>query len=52
MLVTGDEPLDAQELLMFTVLLLIAGNETTTSLIGNGMLALWAHPERAATTRR
>jgi cytochrome P450 len=46
MLVTGAEPLDAQELLMFTVLLLIAGNETTTSLIGNGMLALWANPEQ------
>ena len=46
MLVTGAEPLDAQEILMFTVLLLIAGNETTTSLIGNGMLALWANPEQ------
>jgi cytochrome P450 len=46
MLVTGAEPLDAQELLMFTVLLLIAGNETTTSLIGNGTLALWANPEQ------
>ena len=46
MLVTGAEPLDAQEILMFTVLLLIAGNETTTSLVGNGMLALWANPEQ------
>jgi cytochrome P450 len=48
MLVTGNEPLDAQELLMFTVLLLIAGNETTTSLVGNGMLALWSKPEQLA----
>jgi cytochrome P450 len=48
MLVAGNEPLDAQELLMFTVLLLIAGNETTTSLIGNGMLALWSNPEQLA----
>ncbi len=46
MLVTGSEPLDAQEILMFTVLLLIAGNETTTSLIGNGMLALWSNREQ------
>src|SRR5215469_4970086 len=34
------ESLDAQELLAFVVLLLLAGNETTTNLIGNGMLAL------------
>ena len=51
MLVTGAEPLDAQEILMFTVLLLIAGNETTTSLIGNGMLALWANPGSARAAR-
>ena len=47
-LVTGAEPLSLQELLMFTVLLLIAGNETTTSLVGNTMLALWANPDELA----
>jgi cytochrome P450 len=34
------ESLRAEELLVFVVLLLLAGNETTTNLIGNGMLAL------------
>ena len=34
------ESLSADELLAFVVLLLLAGNETTTNLIGNGMLAL------------
>ena len=34
------ESLSAEELLAFVVLLLLAGNETTTNLIGNGMLAL------------
>jgi len=34
------EALSADELLQFVVLLLLAGNETTTNLIGNGMLAL------------
>jgi cytochrome P450 len=34
------EALNADELLQFLVLLLLAGNETTTNLIGNGMLAL------------
>lgn len=34
------ESLNAEELLAFVVLLLLAGNETTTNLIGNGMLAL------------
>ncbi|MGH7987518.1 MAG: cytochrome P450, partial [Candidatus Binataceae bacterium] len=33
-----DEALSADELLSFVVLLLIAGNETTTNLLGNGML--------------
>lgn len=34
------EALTPEEVLAFTILLLIAGNETTTNLIGNGMLAL------------
>ena len=40
------EALNADELLQFLVLLLLAGNETTTNLIGNGMLALGRNPER------
>jgi cytochrome P450 len=34
------EALSTDELLAFVVLLLLAGNETTTNLIGNGLLAL------------
>ncbi len=41
----GDEALSAGELRSFVVLLLIAGNETTTNLIGNGMRALLEHPD-------
>ena len=32
------------ELIKFCVLLLVAGNETTTNLIANAMLALLDHP--------
>ncbi|HXW83675.1 MAG TPA: cytochrome P450, partial [Candidatus Binataceae bacterium] len=46
------ETLDAEELLAFVVLLLLAGNETTTNLIGNGMLALGRHPEQMETLRK
>ena len=45
------EALSADELLQFVVLLLLAGNETTTNLIGNGMLALGRHPESIAMLR-
>jgi len=46
------EALSANELLAFVVLLLLAGNETTTNLIGNGMLALGRHPEQLDLLRR
>ncbi|HVA78458.1 MAG TPA: cytochrome P450 [Candidatus Binataceae bacterium] len=42
------EALSAAELLQFVVLLLLAGNETTTNLIGNGTLAMGRHPEQMA----
>jgi cytochrome P450 len=37
--------LDEQELLGFCILLLVAGNETTTNLIGNSVLCFDEHPE-------
>jgi cytochrome P450 len=36
--------LDFEEMLSMLVLLLVAGNETTTTLIGNAVLELLAHP--------
>ncbi len=45
------EALSADELLQFVVLLLLAGNETTTNLVGNGMLALGRNPEAMAALR-
>jgi cytochrome P450 len=46
------EMLSASELMQFLVIMLIAGNETTTNLIGNGMLALLEHPEQMKLLRR
>src|SRR5208283_1060398 len=43
--------LAADELLAFVVLLLLAGNETTTNLIGNGTLALMRHPDQLSRLR-
>ena len=37
--------LDYEEMLGMLVLLLVAGNETTTTLIGNAAIELLAHPE-------
>jgi cytochrome P450 len=39
-----DHRLNADEIVAFTMLLLVAGNETTTNLIGNAMEALLEHP--------
>lgn len=41
----GSPPLSEIELILFVQLLLIAGNETTTNLIGNAVCALLDHPE-------
>lgn len=47
----GDK-LSHQEVLVTLRLILIAGNETTTNLIGNGLLALLKHPEQLERLRR
>jgi cytochrome P450 len=38
-------------LVAFVILLLLAGNETTTNLLGNGTLALLSNPEQYALLR-
>ncbi len=43
-----EQLLSADDVLAFTALLLIAGNETTTNLIGNAVLALIEHPAELA----
>jgi cytochrome P450 len=43
--------LTANEILALTVVLLIAGNETTTNLLGNAVLTLLAHPTEEAKVR-
>ncbi len=48
----SDEVLSEAELVAFVVLLLLAGNETTTNLIGNGMLALVRNPGQLERLRR
>jgi cytochrome P450 len=42
----GDAALRPIEVVLFVLLLLSAGNETTTNLIGNCVMALLAHPEQ------
>jgi cytochrome P450 len=46
----GDK-LTEREMVVMLRLLLLAGNETTTNLIGNGMLALLQHPEQLQRLR-
>ena len=41
----GDVALSHEEIVLFAVVLLVAGNETTTNLIGNAVHCLLAHPE-------
>ena len=47
----GGDTLTECEMLNLLRLLLVAGNETTTNLIGNGMLALLRHPEELERLR-
>jgi len=44
----GETALTDYEVFMFIFLLLLAGNETTTNLLGNAVDALLAHPEELA----
>jgi cytochrome P450 len=45
----GEERLDQRELLSTILQLIIAGHDTTTSLIGNSVVALLEHPDQLAT---
>ncbi|GIJ79314.1 Cytochrome P450 [Micromonospora phaseoli] len=46
------ERLSGEELLSNLVILLVAGFETTTNLLGNGLTVLLAHPQAADALRR
>jgi cytochrome P450 len=47
----GAERLDQQELLSTIFQLIVAGHDTTASLIGNSVVALLRHPDQLATLR-
>jgi cytochrome P450 len=42
----GESRLTEEEILGFCILLAIAGNETVTKLLGNGIYWLWKHPDQ------
>ncbi len=46
------DAMSAADLLSFVTLLLVAGNETTTNLIGNGTLALGRNPDQFNALKR
>lgn len=48
---SDDGKLNTQELVSMAFLLLVAGNETTVNLIGNGAFALLRHPDQLAALR-
>jgi cytochrome P450 len=48
----GDGTLTPMEVVTFTILLLVAGNETTANLIGNAVNALLDHPAALARVAR
>ncbi|CAL9331904.1 cytochrome P450 [Streptomyces sp. Tu 3180] len=48
---SDDGKLNTQELVSMAFLLLVAGNETTVNLIGNGVYALLRHPDQLAALR-
>jgi cytochrome P450 len=48
----GEMALTPIEIVMFISLLMVAGNETTTNLLGNAVLALIEHPAQLAAVRR
>ncbi|WP_395692432.1 cytochrome P450 [Nocardioides sp.] len=42
----GDDRLTEEEIIAFLFLMVVAGNETTTKLLGNALFHLTAHPEQ------
>ena len=44
----GSSNLSDEEILGFCILLAVAGNETVTKLLGNGIYWLWKHPDQRA----
>ncbi|MEX2157844.1 MAG: cytochrome P450 [Dehalococcoidia bacterium] len=48
---TEQQALTPHELLVFIILLLVAGNETTTNLIGNAIVTLLEHPDQLDVLR-